>query len=453
MSQSIVRLLTCSLLLFSFTACVSPPGSPASEYQGTQRALSASDGVLVHFKVEQAASSARGNREPRTVTFSGIVLSEEGHLLAPFNIKPDTADRIEAWVGEDRYIARSIKAEPSLGMSLLKIQPKAPLTPVDLSSTGELGIGDSAYTVVGSDDSNEFTRFAFRAFCQGIIEGFYRQFSLSPLPNATRGAPLFNSTGEWVGIVTQNNAWVLDDLRPDIQQMLDEALGESEGPAASNSVWFGAILSPINTDYARAQNLPRSALWLVHVYDDTGAHEAGFQNGDLLVSLNGNPLRMSGNRTQQYFNQALRPKEGQSFEAEVLRDGKRISGTGTLTKRPEPDTLQAEDIGITVSNINEAMETRLNLFETEGVIVTELKPGSPAATGRQFGQPLLRRRDVITELGGMPTPDVEAFGKALDSIRQERPDSVLVEFMRGPINSIEALNMRIGNSTSSPDSL
>lgn len=453
MKHSVFRLISCCFLLSAFTACVSTSGTSTSEYKGTQKALAAAEGVVVHFQVEQAASSAQGNRRPRTVRFSGIVLSEEGHLLAPFNIKPDTADRIEAWIGEDRYLARSLKAEPALGMSILKIQPKEPLTPVDLNSEGNLTVGESAFAVVGSNESNEFARFSFRAYCQGIIEGFYRQFSLSSIPNSARGAPLFDTAGNLVGIVMQNNAWVLDDIRPEIQDLLAGVRGEGEKPGGSDKVWFGAILSPINPDYARDQGLPRSALWLVKVFEETGAHEAGFQNGDLLVSLNGNPLRMSGTRTRQYFNQALRPREGQTFEAEVLRGGKRVSGEGTLTKRPEPSTLQAEDLGVTVSEINSVMETQMNLFESEGVMVTKIKRGSPAATGRQFGQPLLRNRDVITSLGGIPTPDLETFKKALDQVRQEQPEAVLVTFKRGPVDSIEALNLLLSNRNTSSESL
>ncbi len=453
MTHFILRLISSCTLLVALASCVSFEGTITKELRGTQEALAASEEILVLIKVEQAASTTQNNRRPRTVTFSGIVLSEEGHLLAPFTMKPDAPDRVEAWIGEERYLARPVKAEPTLGMTILKIQPRTPLTPADFSSTGNLARGESAFTVVASDDANEFARFTFRAYCQGMIEGFYRQFSLSTIPRSARGAPLFNVDGEMVGIVTQNDAWVLDDLRPDIQSLLDGVMGEGEPPSGSDKVWFGAVVSPINTDYARDQGLPRSALWLVQVYEGTGAYEAGFRDGDLLVSLNGNPLRMSGNRTRQYFNQALRPHEGQTFEAEVLRDGKRFRGAGVLTKRPEPSTLQAEDLGITVSDINQVMETQLNLFETEGVMVTTLKRGSPAATGRQFGQSLLRRGDVITSLGGMDTPDLEAFSEALDSVRQDKPEAVLVEFKRGPMESIEALNLRIGNRNPLSESL
>lgn len=432
-------------VLLAATGCAHFPMSyPAAQRRASERTIEAAEDGLVFFKVEQAAAEGR-DRRPGTATFSGIVLTPEGHLLAPFVIKPDTPDRIEAYIGEQRYLARPLKPDESLGMTVLKIEPSSPLVPLNLNRLDSLRIGEPAFTLVGSDEDSEFARFVFPSTCQGIIEGFYRQYSLSPIPNSTRGAPLFNAQGGLVGLVTQSNAWMLSDLREDIGVLLAEALGRGDGgKMGAENVWFGAILSPINPAYARNNNLPRSALWLVKVFDDTGAGRAGLRSGDLLIELNGSPLRLSGGRVYQYFQQALRPREGAPFRAVVLRDGKRVEVGDTLDKRPEPATLRAEDLGITVSDINQAMVVRLNLAEEKGVLITEVTPGSAAATGRQFGSSLLQQRDVITAIGGHPTPSIAAFGEALDQIRREKPSALLIEFRRGPVTGIEALNLRIG---------
>jgi serine protease Do len=298
---------------------------------------------------------------------------------------------------------------------------------------------------VGSDENSEFARYVFQSFCQGVIEGRYRQFSLSPLPGRARGAPLYNQTGELVGLVNPANAWVLSDLVVDLNELLARATGEAPSPEDSEDAWFGAILAPINADYAQANDLPRSALWMIHVFEDGSAAKAGFQSGDLLVRLNDEPLRLSGSRAYQYFVQTLRPRKGKKFTATVLRGKKEYTGSGVITNREEPDTLKAEDLGITVTDINEPMVVRLNLRQSEGVVVSDVDPGSPAATGRTFGNPLLRPRDLITAIGGIPTPDIEAFGQALDTIRQEQRKDLLVEFWRGPVSGYEALNLRIGD--------
>lgn len=444
-----------SLLLLQ-SACVNPHRASltdrrvfAAYERAAARAEASAADSLVHFRVEQAASSQSGrDRRPGTVTFAGVVLTEDGHLLAPFTIRPDTADRIEAWIGERSYLAHPLKFDDSIGMTIMKVEPAEALTPIDLSNIRDLRTGEHAFVVLNSDEDSEFMRFTFNTFCQGIIEGRYRQFSLSPLPNQTRGAPLYNIHGELVGLTSQTNAWALSDLKQDLLALLDEATGRGETDASrTENAWFGASLSPINRDYARAKGLPRSALWLIHVYEDSPAHKAGFRSGDLLVGLNDEPLRLSGPRVYQYFMQTLRPRVGTEFSATALRDGKTIRGEGTMETRPEPRTFRAEDLGITVSEINEILVMRHNLFIQEGVLITDIDRGSPAATGRQFGRNLLMPRDVITAIGGHPTPTLSDFNEAIDQIRRERRNAVLVEFMRGPTTGFEALNLRLRDRT------
>jgi serine protease Do len=442
-------LLPCLLLLI-LTGCAHSPRSypkhdeivRGAQERAAQKSLDAVKNSLVLFKVEETGGDSRDNN--RTASFSGIVLSEEGHLLAPYTIRPNSGNRIEAWIGDQRYLARALKYDETLGMTIVKIQPEAPLTPLDIVQEHELRPGQNAYTVVGSDEAAEFSRFVFKTFCQGMIEGRYRQLSLAPLPGTARGAPLFNPAGDVVGLVNQSNAWVLEDLIVDLNDLLARAKGEIKSEEDSEDAWFGAILLPINPDYAKANNLPRSAIWLIHVFENGSAADAGFKSGDLVIKLNGEDLRLSGARAYQYFMQTLRPRVGKEFSATVLRGKKEIEGKSVFMKQEDPDTLRAEDLGITLSEVTESMVVRLNLKNTGGVIVTNLDPGSPAATGRSFGDTLLRPRDLIVSIGGIPTPNIEAFSEALDQIRQEKRKELLVQFWRGPISGYEALNLRIG---------
>ncbi|MEX2606818.1 MAG: hypothetical protein WD708_05685 [Kiritimatiellia bacterium] len=439
-----------SLLLLG-SGCMTTPGALErrdrkiyeARERAVQRALRAAEPSLVFFQIENP--NAR-NQQQRILNFSGIVLTKEGHLLVPFAIRNDTDARIEAWVGEQRYLARPLKLDEGLGMSILKIEPYEPLVPLDLQESVEVRPGESVYSVITTDEDREFSPFVFEGFAQGIIQGRYRQYSLSPLPDLARGAPLYNSFGQLTGITSQANAFILADMVNDIHDLLDRSMGEASTGEEDESgdAWFGAILAPINPDYARLMDLPRSGLWLSHVFRDSAAYKAGFRNGDLLIELNDAPMRLTGPRAYRFFAQTLRARENQPFSAVVLRDGKRVKGKGVLQKRPDPDTLRAEDLGITVSDIVESMVIRFNLFESEGVMVTDVHPGSPAATGRSFGDSLLHNGDILVSIGGHPTPDIEAFGEALDTIRSEKPSALLVHFQRGVTTGIEALNLKIG---------
>jgi len=410
--------------------------------RATNKALAAAGESIVFFEVENPGNG-RGQKA-RIVNFSGIILSTDGYLLAPFTIPSDSDTRVEAWVGERRYLARSVKTDESLGMTILKIEAFEDLVPLDLDSAVEIGTGEYVYTVITTDEDREFENFVFQGFTQGFVQGRYRQYSLSPIPDIARGAPLFDSYGNLTGLVAQSNGWIFADVAPDIKLLMDRVQNGNSDSTDSEEGWFGAILGPINPDYARLVELPRSGLWLNHVFKDSSAYEAGFRSGDLLIELNGKPMRLIGSRAYRFFLQSLRPIEGEPFSAVVIRDGKRIKGKGALQKRPEPDTLVADDLGITISEIHETMVIRFNLFETEGVMVTKIKSGSPAATGRSFGEPLLRNGDVIISLGGHLTPDLKSFGEVLEKIRKNKPSALLVQFQRGATTGLEALNLRIG---------
>lgn len=449
----LLTLLSLFLLLIFSNGCMHSPsalerrdrGTYAAFQRSVERAKASAGDSVVFFEVENIGNDARGQKS-RKVNFAGIVLTAEGHLLAPFAIQPGSDTRVEAWVGDRRYLARSIRVDESLGMTIMKIEAFGDLRPLDLTAYVESMPGDFLYTVISTDENREFEKFVFQAFTQGIVQGRYRQYSLSPVPDIARGAPLYDAYGNLTGLVAQVNAWIFSDIALDIKEMLNRTLnGNGDlNDAESGEGWFGAILGPINPDYARLAELPPSGLWLNHVFEDSAAWEAGFRSGDLLVELNGEPMRLTGTRAYRYFLQSLRPLKDEPFSAVVIRDGKRIKGKGVLLKRPDPDTLRADDLGITVSEIHETMEIRYNLYTTDGVMVNEIKSGSPAATGRSFGEPLLRSGDVIVSIGGYKTPDLQTFGDALEKIRKEKPSALLVTFQRGATTGIEALNLRIG---------
>lgn len=407
------------------------------------RALEAAGESVVFYQLENP--NPRRN-QPRFVNFCGIVLSAEGHLLAPYTINPETDTRIEAWIQERRYLARPVVVDEGLGMTILKIEPGTPLIPFEFTEPALLPLGAQAFSVITTDEEREFEPFVFQSVHQGLVQGRYRQYSLSHLPDLASGAPLFDRLGRWIGFATQSNGWVAEDLIDDLEEFIDRTLGDGDktGTDESEEAWFGAILSPINSAYARKMGLPTSGLWLSHVFKDSSAYEAGLRTGDLLVEINGTPMRLRGRRAYQFFLQTLRPRENQSFSVTVIRDGKEITAKGKINERPDPDTLRAEDLGITVTDIHESMAIRHNLFETDGVMIIDIKAGSPAATGRTFGEPLLRNRDVITAVGGQPTPDVATFGEVLERIRQEKPRALLIEYARGAFTGIEALNLKIG---------
>ncbi len=377
--------------------------------------------------------------------FTGVALTPEGHILVPEVIKPDTPERIEVRVGEDLYAGRPIKTDDTLGMTILKIDGAAPLTPIRLEGDADFATGEWGVVVTPSDEATDFEKFTSLVISRGEIAGRYRHYLVSGLPREAKGAPLVNLSGRVVGLLDQWGAASAADLKDDVAAFLAEATGvRSPEDEARTKGWLGAHLEPVNKELAQAHGWPVSGLWVTHAAAEGPAAAAGIRPGDMIVAFNGKPLRLSGMRARDYFLQTMRATPGVKFALTVLRDGRRIDLAGEFTKRPEPETLRADDVGISVQDIDDALVFERNLFSREGVLVTDVRKGSPAATGSSFGQGLLLAGDVILELGGRPTPDIKAFGRALDELRRDRNDVVLVKLRRGYMTGFEGLNLKIG---------
>ena len=80
-------------------------------------------------------------------------------------------------------------------------------------------------------------------------------------------------------------------------------------------------------------------------------------------------------------------------------------------------------MGVTIAPLTDTNRAEMGVAENvDGVIVTDLKPDSPAAKAG------LQRGDVIVKLGGQETATPDALKAALDS---EKTDPALVLINRG----------------------
>ena len=378
-------------------------------------------------------------------SFTGLVLTPEGHILVPEIVKPGTDDRIAVWIGDADYEARPIKVDESLGMTILKIDSDDRFTPLDFRHQADLCVGEWALVVTPSDEAADYQKFISLAMCRGEVAGRYRRYQMQGLLRDTRGAPVLSLAGRIVGLSSGGDVIAITDLHADLVTFIEEATRvRSPNEEARRKGWLGAVLHPINKEYAELRNLPASALWVAYVDADGPAATAGLKKGDLIVALNGQPLRLTGERVREYFQRSLRPRVGDPFSLGLMRDGKVVGISGTIGKRPEPETRRAEDLGFTVSSISDIDIFQQNLFAREGVMVTDVRRGSPAATASNFRKTLIAVNDVIVELGGRPTPTIKAFGEALEAIRHEKPAAVLVKYWRGRETGYEALNLKIG---------
>ena len=104
-----------------------------------------------------------------------------------------------------------------------------------------------------------------------------------------------------------------------------------------------------------------------------------------------------------------------------------------------------------VTDVTDDRYHRNNLFSRRGVMITEVHKGSPAATSGRFGMNLLGKHDVIVEMNGEPTGNLEEFSNVLESVRRDKPEALLVRYHRSCSTGYAGLNLKIGKKGKGDD--
>jgi S1-C subfamily serine protease len=380
-------------------------------------------------------------------TMTGIILSTNGYVVVPEAVNPNDVTRLETWIGDTEYSARIVKSDSQLGMTILKLDVDEPVKPLDIRKVADLRAGEWCVGLNPSGEDNDFEQLVSLSLCRGQTAGRYREFLLDS-GDISQGAPVVGLSGRVIGISQRRGRVVsMRDLRDDLSALLNEATGvKSADEDAKQKGWFGGLIETINKEYARKYDLSKSCLWVNYVIKGSPAEAAGLMAGDLITGVNGAEMRLGGSRAREYFMKVLHPKVGQPFTIKVLRDGKALEVRGTFAKTPEKETVNATDLGVTVQNIEDGDVVAKNLSTSRGVLVTDVMRGSAASVGSNMRNNLLNGGDIITALGGTPTPDLATFSNVLEKLRRDRANILLVNYLRGRATGFAALNLTIGEN-------
>jgi serine protease Do len=236
------------------------------------------------------------------------------------------------------------------------------------------------------------------------------------------GGPLVDLAGEVVGI---------NELRFGLAGAIPGNLAREVAHAliADGEVvraWIGLEVQPL------LKSAPQQAGVLVSgAVPGSPADEAGFQSGDVLISLAGHPTTVTIPEELPLFNRLVTdlPLDEES-EAIVLRDGAehvlRISPRVREPLRPRDREFSEWGATARVLSLLEAKEMRRKT--RDGVVITSTRPGGPCDTAK----PKIFPGDVIVEVADSPIKRVEDLIAATERITegQSEPVPVVVCFDR-----------------------
>ena len=340
---------------------------------------------------------------PRKVSSlgSGFVIDPSG-LIVTNNHVIEGADEIivNFTDGSKLKVTKILGHDPKTDLALLKVEPKHPLKAVRFGDSGRMRVGDWVMAI-----GNPFglggtvTVGIISATKRDINSGPYDDFlqTDAAINRGNSGGPLFNMDGEVIGV----NTAIISPTGGSIgigfavpsnsaMQVLDQLKQYGE----TRRGWLGVHVQNVTDEIAVSLGLqePKGAL-VAKVSPDSPAATAGIQPSDIILKFDGQAIDNMRSLPRAVAATAI----GKSVDVELMRKGETVDLTVTVGRLPEDEDVQdsvkddgeedlapepeREDLlGLSIAPLTAELRERFNIGKSvEGVVITEVKPNSPAA--------------------------------------------------------------------------
>jgi serine protease Do len=343
---------------------------------------------------------------------SGFVVDRNGYILTNNHVV-ENAVRIQVTLPGDhtQYPAKLIGTDSELDLAVLKIDAGKQLTPVHIGNSDAIEVGDWA-VAIGSPFGLDQTMTAGIISAKGRDLG-ERDHQLqrflqtdAAINRGNSGGPLLNINGEVIGINTMIVSGSGNFEGIGFALPINLAVNSYNQIIKSGKVSRGAI----GIQFAREENGS-----LLKAYGASGgvfvqsvtaggpAAKAGMQPADIIVGINGQPVK-DGDQLVQTISAA---QPGNSVDMKLLRDGKPVEVSVKIGDRAqivadndgsgkesveggEGETTHAR-LGVNVQNLSDSDREQMGL-KAGGVVIASVEPGSFA---EDIG---LQKGDVLVEI-------------------------------------------------------
>jgi len=379
---------------------------------------------------------------------SGVIISEDGYILTNNHVIAEADEIVVQTFDGEELEAELIGTDPGTDVAVLRVNSND-LRAIPLGDSDELRVGELVLAI-GSPLRAEFAN----TVSMGVVSAKGRaDLGLSAYENyiqtdaainpGNSGGALINMQGELIGINTaiasrtggfQGIGFAIPmNLARDVMESI---IDEGRVVRSYIGIYQGAMV-----DQMMAQALGLDVNYGVvvgEVVPDGPADKAGLEEGDVLLSLNGRPIR----NWDQFRFAIASTDPGTEVEFEVFRDDERQTVTLVLEEQPVEEELAEavpedsrnelrEELGFGVMNLNDSIRRQLNLNPgVEGVIVSEVDQGGRAQ--RQG----LQRSDIIFQVQNQPVTSEDEFYSTISSLKSAGQEVVLLRVLRNGTRNV-----------------
>lgn len=361
---------------------------------------------------------------------SGVILTADGYIVTNNHVI-EGAERLEVTLNDNRnFNARVIGADPVTDLAVIKIEDEG-LHLIPMGDSDQLKVGQWVMAVGNP--------FGFTSsVTAGIVSAKARNVSTltrsgrgdgiesyiqtdAAVNRGNSGGALVNLQGELVGInaaiYSQSGAYAgLAFAIP--TSIVSKVVKDIREFGAVQRAMLGITFAELTPELIKQKDIKgvNAGLWVGSVQDRSAAKEAGLQEGDVIVSIAGNPVSNTG----QLQEEVARHRPGDTVTIIYWREGKQRSATVTFrnTRGDTEVTRPGTVIDLGCAFIQPDKDTLQQLEISGGAQVAGLKDGKIKNAGITEGF-------IITEINGTPVREAKDVEAIYDSIVKGTDDHVM----------------------------
>jgi len=379
---------------------------------------------------------------------SGFIIDPAGYIVTNNHVVDGAHEVSITLTDGNKYKARVVGRDAKTDLALLKIDAGHTLPYVAFGDSDNEHEGDWVIAVGNPYGLNgTVTAGIISAHGRNINEGPYDDFLQidAPINPGNSGGPLFNTSGQVVGIDTAIYSpsggsvgigfAIPSNVAKDIVAQLREHGKVSRG-------WLGVQMQPLTPALAKAVGLPNDHGVVVDsVVDDSPASRANLQQGDVITAYDGKPITSARDLAMAVAD----TPSGKSASLTIWRNEHSRSVTVTIGAEQKSrvamnDSASGEKpVGMSLEPLTSDMRDQLNLKPTtQGVVVGQVTEGSRADdSGIQAG-------DVIERVGGTPVSTPAQVADAIHAAEKQKKDALPLLVMRNGVTSYLGLQLTEG---------
>jgi serine protease Do len=371
---------------------------------------------------------------------SGVVITPEGHVVTNHHVAGHAKQITCTFSDKSEVSAELVGTDPLTDIAVILLKPKTPRAyPVaTFADSSVVRVGDHVLAMGSPLALSQSVTLGIVSNTEMMMPDWMDRFGGLEQDGENVGA-LVRWLGHDAVIFGGNSGGPLIDLNGKIIGINEIKMGLggaipgnlAKGVAEKlidqgqvRRAWLGLELQP-----RLKHNGADSGVLVSGVLADSPSAEAGLQSGDLVLSVAGTPVDVAFAEQLPALNLFLSGLEiGQPMAVSILRKGapQTISVTPAEREAHEPKQYELKAWGITVRDLSYMIAKEMKRPDTDGVLVTSVRPGGPAGAAK----PPVVRNDVLVAVGEHPIKNVADLRAVSAKLAEESTEETVPALTR-----------------------